>query len=167
MTDRAGTSRRFDRIDLKILQALQADGRMTNRDLANMVGLSPSACLARVKKLAAEGVITGYHAAIRTELFRPTMIVLVEITVKQHLIEVFDRFDDFLQGLPQVLEASRVSGTIDYFLKIMVSDIQEWRDIARQLLREEYGVEKMASHIVVVEAKLFSGYPVIEGPRPR
>lgn len=167
MTDRAGTPRRFDRIDLKILQALQADGRMTNRDLANMVGLSPSACLARVKKLEAEGVITGYHAAIRTELFRPTMIVLVEITVKQHLIEAFDRFDDFLQGLPQVLEASRVSGTIDYFLKIMVSDIQEWRDIARQLLREEYGIEKMASHIVVVEAKLFSGYPVIEGPRVR
>ena len=167
MTDRAGAPKRFDRIDLKILQALQADGRMTNRDLANMVGLSPSACLARVKKLEAEGVITGYHAAIRTELFRPTMIVLVEITVKQHLIEVFDRFDDFLQGLPQVLEASRVSGTIDYFLKIMVSDIQEWRDIARQLLREEYGIEKMASHIVVVEAKLFSGYPVIEGARSR
>jgi len=160
MSNRAPRSRTLDRMDLKILQALQADGRMTNRSLAKMVALSPSACLARVNKLEAEGVITGYHAAVRTELFQPTMFVFVEITVRRHLIEEFDRFDLALREMPQVLEAFRVSGAIDYLLKILVADIQEWRAIAQQLLREEFGVEMMASHIVVVDAKPFEGYPI-------
>ncbi len=150
----------LDKIDLKILQALQANGRITNRDLAKLVALSPSACLARVKKLESDKVITGYHAAVRTELFRPTMFVFVEITIKRHLIAEFDSFDEELRAMPQVIEAFRVSGAIDYLLKILVADIQEWRLIAQKLLKEELGVEKMASHIVVVEAKLFEGYPI-------
>jgi DNA-binding Lrp family transcriptional regulator len=160
MKSRTPRPRTLDRIDLKILQTLQADSRITNRDLARLVALSPSACLARVKKLEAEGIITGYHAAIRTELFRPTMFGFVEITVKRHLIAEFDRFDAELRQMPQVVEAFRVSGAIDYLLKILVADIQEWRAIAQMLLREEYGVEKMASHIVVADAKLFEGFPI-------
>lgn len=169
-TNESGRTRRprtLDRMDLKILQALQADSRVTNRSLAKIVALSPSACLARVKTLEAAGVITGYHAAVRTELFRPTMFVFVEITVRRHLIETFDRFDLALRAMPQVVEAYRVSGTIDYLLKIMVADIQEWREIAQTLLKQEYGVEKMASHIAVVEAKLFEGYPIfVDKPAP-
>jgi DNA-binding Lrp family transcriptional regulator len=152
--------RALDRIDLKILAALQADGRISNRDLAEAVALSPSACLARVNKLEEAGVITGYHAAVRTELFRPTMFVFVEITVKRHLMAAFDGFDSALQEIPQIVEAARVSGAVDYILKILVADIQEWRAVAELLLREDLGVEKMSSHIVVVEAKRFAGYPI-------
>lgn len=160
MNSKSRRSPSLDKIDLKILQALQADGRISNRDLAKLVALSPSACLARVKKLESQGVITGYHAAVRTELFRPTMFVFVEITIKRHLIGEFDSFDEALRALPQVVEAFRVTGAIDYLLKILVEDIQEWRLIAQKLLKEELGVEKMASHIVVVEAKPFEGYPI-------
>jgi Lrp/AsnC family leucine-responsive transcriptional regulator len=168
MAERQPRSRRdLDRIDLNILKALQDDGRISNRDLAEAVALSPSACLARVKKLEQAGVITGYHAAVRTELFRPTMFVFVEITVKRHLMEAFDRFDAALQEIPQIVEAARVSGAVDYILKILVADIQEWRAIAELLLREDLGVEKMSSHIVVVEAKRFQGYPITPAGRGR
>lgn len=156
--------RPLDRIDLKILAALQADGRISNRDLAEAVALSPSACLARVKRMEEAGVITGYHAAVRTELFRPTMFVFVEITVKRHLMAAFDGFDAALKDIPQIVEAARVSGAVDYILKILVADIQEWRAVAELLLREDLGVEKMSSHIVVVEAKRFEGYPITPAP---
>ena len=167
MAERQPRSRELDRIDLKILKALQDDGRISNRDLAEVVALSPSACLARVKKLEQAGVITGYHAAVRTELFRPTMFVYVEITVKRHLMESFERFDAALQEIPQIVEAARVSGAVDYILKILVADIQEWRAIAELLLREDLGVEKMSSHIVVVEAKRFQGYPITSAGKGR
>jgi DNA-binding Lrp family transcriptional regulator len=113
-----------------------------------------------VRRLEVEGVIAGYHAAVRPERFRPTLIVFVEITVGQHLTEAFDRFDQTLRETPQVVEAFRVSGPIDYLLKILVADIEEWRAVADRLMREEVGVEKMASHIVLAEAKPFEGYPI-------
>lgn len=168
MGERAPGYRPLDRIDLKILEALQADARVTNIDLARRVALSPSACLSRVRRLEAEGVIAGYHAAVRPGTFQPTLIVFVEITVRRHLTEAFDRFDQALRDMPQVVEAFRVSGAIDYLLKILVADIEEWRVIADRLMREEVGVEKMASHIVVAEAKPFAGYPIRAArPSPR
>jgi len=156
----AGSSFELDRIDLKILEALQSDGRITNRDLAEKVALSPSACLARVKQLETTGLITGYHASVDLELIRPAMVVYAQVTMQRHLIDWFDKFDAVLRSVPEVVEAARVSGPYDYILKIVVTDMREFRQLAAQLLTESNGVEKMVTHVLVQEAKPFSGYPL-------
>jgi Lrp/AsnC family leucine-responsive transcriptional regulator len=74
----------LDRTDLKILQALQSEGRITNQTLAARVALSPSACLARIRQLEATGVISGYHAHVALELVRPTLFLYAEISLKRH-----------------------------------------------------------------------------------
>jgi DNA-binding Lrp family transcriptional regulator len=150
----------LDRIDLKILEALQSDGRITNRDLAEKVALSPSACLARVKQLESVGLITGYHAILDLELIRPVMVVYAQVTMQRHLIDWFDKFDAVLRSVPEVVEAARVSGPFDYILKIVVTDMREFRQLAAELLTESNGVEKMVTHVLVQEAKRFSGYPL-------
>ena len=150
----------IDRIDLKILEALQEDGRVTNRQLAERIALSPSACLARVKQLEASGFITGYHATLVLELIRPIMVVYAQIAMQRHVIDGFAKFDDVLRGVPEVVEAARVSGPFDYLLKIVITDMREFRQLAAELLSERNGVERMVTSILVLEAKPFSGYPL-------
>lgn len=150
----------IDRIDLKILEALQEDGRVTNRQLAEKIALSPSACLARVKQLEASGFITGYHAALVLELIRPIMVVYAQIAMQRHVIDTFAKFDEVLRGVPEVVEAARVSGPFDYLLKIVITDMREWRQLAAELLNERNGVERMVTSILVQEAKPFTGYPL-------
>lgn len=157
----------LDKIDLKILQALQADGRMTNRTLSKQVALSPSACLARVNQLERSGIIAGYHASIDTERVRPTLLVLAEVMFGKHTEDLFAVFDAMIMSTPEVVEAYRVSGTVDYIIKFVVSDIQEWRDVAEKVLSADFKVEKMTSHIVVIEAKRFKGYPILVAEHQR
>jgi len=157
----------LDRIDLKILQALQEDGRMTNRDLAEKVALSPSACLARVKHLEAHGVIYGYRASLAVELIRPTIAVYAQIAIRRHNSDAFEKFDAVLDGLPEVVEAARVSGPFDYMMKIVVTDISEWQRLADILLHENNDVEKMVTHFLVNECKRFAGFPLAPAGRGR
>lgn len=152
--------RELDRIDIKILDALPDDGRLTNRCLAEQVSLSASACLARVKQLEAAGLISGYRASLALELIRPALVVFAEITMQRHVIDAFDRFDQVLRGVPEVVEAARVSGPFDYILKIVVSDMREFRQLAAELLNTSNGVERMVTHLLVHEAKPFTGYPL-------
>ena len=153
---------KLDRTDLRILEALQADGRISNLNLAKSVGLSPSACLSRVRGLEARGIITGYRAQVDVELVRPTMMVYAEITMKQHDLDAFGRFEAFMRGLPEVLEAYRVSGSIDYMIKVMVTDSRGWRDLALHLL-DEYNIDKVTTHIILVSSKPPSIEPLVSG----
>ena len=150
----------LDRADLRILDALQRDGRITNQRLAEIVHMSPSACLARVRSLERRGVITGYHARVAIESIRPTMMLFAEVTMKQHLAPGFDRFEAFLDGLPEVIEAHRVSGAFDYVMKIVVTDSREWRELALRLLGDEHGIEKIVTHIIMASAKEAAGPPL-------
>ena len=160
MKRQAARSLRLDRIDIKILQTLQANSRITNKQLAEKVALSPSACLARVKQLEGAGIITGYHAQIDAERVRPTLQMIAEIAVKQHRPEDLDAFDKALRKFPQVIEAARVSGPYDYVVRLIVADLREWRALADSILKLELGVEKMTTHVVVNEVKRFEGYPL-------
>ena len=150
----------LDRTDLKILEALQSDGRLTNQDLAARVSLSPSACLARVRNLEGAGLISGYHAHVNMELVRPTLTVLAELSLKRHNAAEFARFETFIRSIPEVVEAAQVSGEFDYLVKVVVSDVRSWRELAARLQEGEHGVEKVISHIVLKDAKPFSGFPL-------
>jgi DNA-binding Lrp family transcriptional regulator len=150
----------LDRTDLKILQTLQAEGRLSNQTLAARVSLSPSACLARVRQLETDGVIAGYHAHILIEEVRPTVIILAEIVLQRHNPQEFARFEAAIRKIPEIVEAAQVSGQFDYLLKVVVPDIKSWRDVAGRLQDSDAGVEKVFTHIVLKEAKAFSGFPL-------
>jgi len=150
----------LDRTDVRILQALQAEGRLTNQTLAARVALSPSACLARIRQLEAAGVICGYHAHVAMELVRPTLVILAEISLKRHNSNEFARFEATIRTIAEIVEAAQVSGQFDYLLKVVVPDIRAWRELAGRLQDGESGVEKVISHIVLKDAKAFAGYPL-------
>ncbi len=155
----------LDRIDLKILAFLQADGRITNQALADKVALSPSACLARVRRLETEGLILGYHARLDIERIRPTVTVYGEVTLKSHRPADLLKFEAALAEIPEVVEAAQVSGPFDYLIKVVSPDVRAWGELADYLLQEGLGVDKIASHILMKDAKPFRGAPVTASPR--
>ena len=155
----------LDRIDLKILAALQADGRITNQALADQVALSPSACLSRVRRLEREGFIQGYHARLDIERIRPTLTVYGEVTLKSHRPAELLAFEAALAAIPEVVEAAQVSGPFDYLIKAVCPDVRAWGELADRLLQEDLGVDKIASHILMKDAKPFTGAPVTAGQR--
>jgi Lrp/AsnC family leucine-responsive transcriptional regulator len=149
----------LDRIDRRILMLLQADGKLTNQALSEQVALSPSACLARVRRLERLGVIQGYHA--RLDPFRLAGLVLfAEITLKAHGVDALARFDAVIGRIPQIVEASHVSGEHDYLLKVVVADLTEWTLIREQLTSEEAGADRINTHVLLRKPKIFVGYPV-------
>jgi Lrp/AsnC family leucine-responsive transcriptional regulator len=151
---------RLDAIDIRILEALQADSTITYRALSARVALSASACVARVKAMEASGLITGYHAAIAVDRVRPALMMLAELFMRKHAIADLDRFDRFLVARPEVIEMMRVQGRADYIIKVLFSDMREWKNFAARVLKPENGVERMVSHLIIDEPKRFTGYPL-------
>jgi Lrp/AsnC family leucine-responsive transcriptional regulator len=152
------TLRAPDRTDLKILDVLQQDARITNQALAERVALSPSACLARVRALETRGLIRAYRAHVAVDRIRSVTVVLAQVTFKQHALDEFTEFDRRILQMPEVVEACRISGAYDYLLRVVVNDVHHWKDIARLLLGGDYGVEKIVSHFLMDEVKPFTGY---------
>ncbi|QUD88783.1 Lrp/AsnC family transcriptional regulator [Phenylobacterium montanum] len=146
--------------DLKILALLQAQGRISNQDLAGAVNLSPSAALQRVRRLEAAGLIRGYHAEIDVEQLRPVLTVFAEVTLTSHFPDDFARFEAELAAIPEVVAAHQISGAYDYLLEVTVSDINSWRQLADQLLGAELGVAKITTTVKMKTAKPFRGYPI-------
>ena len=152
----------LDRIDRKILANLQAEGRLTNQALAERVALSPSACLARVRRLEEAGVIQGYHARIDPFALDIGLVLFAEITLRAHTAEDHSRFVAETAKIPQIVESSHVSGAFDYLLKVVVADLPEWTAIQERLTAPEAGAERITTHVLLHKPKIFVGYPVRE-----
>jgi DNA-binding Lrp family transcriptional regulator len=153
---------KLDRVDLKLLDALQASGRISNQDLAAKVGLSPSACHSRVRRLEATRVLRGFYADVSLRDLGPHLEVCAEVTLSNHTPADFKRFEVAIARVPYVVRAYQVSGAFDYFLHLVCRDMQHYREINDALTAGRYGVEKVASHIVMANAKPFAGVPVSE-----
>lgn len=141
--------RKLDRIDLKILAQLQANGRMTNVDLAKAVGLSPSPCLLRVKQLEKAGYITGYGAHINLRMLGETVLVFTEVTLSDHRREDFARFEKAIYAVDEIVECHLVSGGYDYLLKFVTKGVVHYQSIIEGLLERQIGIEKYFSYIVI------------------
>jgi Lrp/AsnC family leucine-responsive transcriptional regulator len=150
----------IDRIDLKILRVLQRDGRITNAALADEVALSPSACLARVRRLEAQGIITGYRADIAVDRLRTALLIYGEVTLKRHLPEDFRSVETLFARDPRVLEAAEISGKSDYLVKVLVADMAEWRDLTAAWTSGPWQIERVSSSVAMHRTKGFSGYPL-------
>jgi DNA-binding Lrp family transcriptional regulator len=151
---------KLDRIDRRILAALQDDARLTNQALSERVALSPSACLARVKRLEAAGVIQGYHARLDPFALGAGLVLYADITLEGHTPAELARFEKAILAIPEVVEASHVTGSFDYILKIVVRDMREWTRIAESLAGSDLGVDRINSHVVMRKPKFFTAYPV-------
>lgn len=150
----------LDRIDRRILAQLQAEGRLTNQALSERVALSPSACLARVRRLEKAGVIQGYHARLDPFVLDVGLVLFAEVTLKGHSSEELAGFDAAVDQIPQIVEASHVSGAYDYLLKVVVKDLAEWTRIGEQLTSEGVGGDRINTHVLLRKPKIFVGYPV-------
>ncbi len=150
---------KLDKIDLKIIEALQADGRLTKQKLAEAVSLSPSACIERLKRLEKEGFIRGYHADIAMEKLVPYSAVLVEITLKNHRGEDFRRFESAIADIPEIVECYAVGGGIDYIVKFVARSIEDYQKQIDWLLDSDVGIDRYFSYFITKQAKK-TPYPV-------
>lgn len=151
---------KLDRIDIKILYELQKNGRITNVELAELVHLSPSPCLMRVKKLQSEGYIDGYSAQINTAKLGQTITVFTEITLKNHRQIDFARFLSTVEKIDSVIECHLVSGGYDYLIKFVTSGIAEYQEIMERLIDTDVGIDRYFSYVVLKSPIVKSHLPL-------
>ncbi|MDK2759974.1 MAG: winged helix-turn-helix transcriptional regulator [Sphingopyxis sp.] len=151
---------KLDRIDLKILAQLQKSGRMTNIELADAVGLSPSPCLTRVKRLEKSGFITGYNAQINLAKLGEVLVVFTEVTLTEHRSGDFSRFESKIRKLDEIVECHLVSGGYDYLLKFVTRGVSHYQSIIEGMLEGDYGIEKYFSYVVIKSPFVKHHYPI-------
>ena len=154
------TGTKLDPINLRILEELQDHARITNQDLAERVALSPSACLARVRKLEIDGVIHRYLADLALEKMDRLLEALIEVTLENHSSSEMARFLKAVEEHPHMVSCYRVSGHYDYLLHVVVKDMPHLRQLADSLLSGDLGVSKIATIPILDRTKAFSGYPL-------
>ena len=150
----------LDRIDVKILQLLQANGRITNTELADKVGLSATPCSERVKTLERLGYIESYGAKLNPRLLQLELLVFVEINLIRTSPDVFEEFSQAIVALPQVLECHLVSGNFDYLIKARVANMASYRQLLGETLLTLPGVSGSRTYVVMEEVKEAQTIPV-------
>jgi DNA-binding Lrp family transcriptional regulator len=151
---------KLDKIDIRILSELQKNGRITNVELADLVHLSPSPCLMRVKRLQAEGYITGYSAQINIAKLGQSLTIFTEITLRNHRQTDFARFIAAVEKLDSVIECHLVSGGYDYLVKFMTGGISEYQAIMERLIEMEIGIDKYFSFVILKSPIVKSHLPL-------
>ena len=147
------TATAIDRIDLKILNVLQQDGRVSNLKLAESVALSPTAVLARVQRLSRDGFILGYEAQLNPAKLGADLMVFVEVLLDRTTPNVFDAFNAAVQVRPEIMECHMVAGGFDYLLKTRMADMNAYRAFAGTVLWQLPGVRETRTYAVMEEVK--------------
>jgi Lrp/AsnC family transcriptional regulator, leucine-responsive regulatory protein len=153
MTAFNSTTDDLDKIDLKILNALQQDGRISNLKLAELVALSPTAVLARTQRLQRDGYILGYEARLNPAKLGRGLTVFVEVLLERTTPQVFEQFKAAAQARPEIMECHMVAGGFDYLLKTRVRDMAAYREFAGSALWQLPGVRETRTYAVMEEVK--------------
>jgi Lrp/AsnC family transcriptional regulator, leucine-responsive regulatory protein len=143
----------IDKIDRKILQVLQQDGRISNLRLAETIGLSATAVLARTQRLQREGIILGYEARLNPAKLGRGMAVFVEVLLDRTTPNVFDAFKAAVQAHDEIMECHLVAGGFDYLIKLRVQDMAAYRHFAGRVLWQLPGVRETRTYAVMEEVK--------------
>jgi Lrp/AsnC family leucine-responsive transcriptional regulator len=154
------TTHDLDRIDLRILNVLQADGRIANLKLAEAVALSPTAVLARTQRLQRDGYILGYEARLNPLKLGRGMMVFVEVLLDRTTPNVFNEFKAAVQVRDEIMECHMVAGGFDYLLKTRMADMAAYRDFAGSVLWQLPGVRETRTYAVMEEVKNSSRLPL-------
>ena len=140
----------LDRYDRKILQLLQTDGRISNQDLADRIGLSPSPCLRRLRALEESGLIVGYRALVDAKALGLSLTALIHISMDQHTPERFNRFEAAIAKIPEVMECLLITGqAADYQLKVVVKDMDAYQELLLNRITRIPGVTGVHSSFVL------------------
>jgi Lrp/AsnC family leucine-responsive transcriptional regulator len=140
----------LDRYDRRILEELQRDGRISNQELAERIGLSPSPCLRRVKALEESGLITGYRAMLDAKRLGLSLMALIHISMDRHTPERFANFEERVAALPEVLECLLVTGQdADYQLKVVVRDMDAFQALLLEKITRIEGVSGVHSSFIL------------------
>lgn len=151
---------KLDAIDLRILDAIQRDGRITKLALAEKAGLSPTPCWMRLRKLEKAGIISGYHAHVALRRVAPVASVMVELTLANHRQADFDRFERAVRDIPEIVCCWSVGGGVDYILKIVTADIDAYQRLIDMLLDRELCIARYFTYIVTKTVKEEAVLPV-------
>ena len=150
----------IDRIDRNILVELQKNARLSNVELSKRVGLSPTPCLERVKRLEKENYIKGYQAILNPEKLEAALLVLVEITLTKTSPDVFDDFSKAVHELDVIQECHLVSGDFDFLLKTRVADMAAYRELLGDTLLRLPSVSESRTYVVMEEVKSTNYIPI-------
>ena len=156
----SAASNELDRLDRKILTVLQQDGRIATVELADRVGLSPTATTERVKRLTRDGFIVGYGAKLDPVKLGLSLLVFIELTLDRTTTDVFEKFDAAVRRAPEVLECHLVAGGFDYLLKTRVPDMAHYRRFLGEVLLTLPGVRATHTYAVMEEIKTSGALPL-------
>ena len=149
-----------DRIDLKILDLLQRNGRMSVTEVGEQVGLSTSPCSERIKRLERQGLITGYHARVDPAQLGKPLLVFIEITLSQKSPQIFETVRREVGLMPEVLECHLVSGSFDYLVKARLRAMTDYRVLLGNILNKIPVPAQSNSYVVMEEVKESSVLPL-------
>lgn len=140
----------LDNYDRRILEELQQDGRITNQELADRIGLSPSPCLRRVRALEEARIISGYRALVDAKRLGLHLMALLSISMDRHTPERFEHFESEIAAMPEVLECLLITGReADYQLKVIVRDMDHYQDLLLRRITRIEGVSGVHSSFVL------------------
>lgn len=152
---------KLDRYDRRILELLQQEGRISNQQLAERIGLSQSPCLRRVRALEEAGLITGYRAMLDAEKLGLTLLALIHISMDRHTPERFANFDAEVNALPEVLECLLITGQeADYQLKVIVRDMDAYQSLLLNKITRIKGVTGVHSSFVLRQVVTRTALPL-------
>jgi Lrp/AsnC family transcriptional regulator, leucine-responsive regulatory protein len=150
----------MDKVDARILRTLQQDGRISNLRLAELVHLSPTAVLERVKRLTRDGYILGYAARLNPDKLGAGMLVFVEVVLDRTTPDVMNAFKAAVQARPEILECHLVAGGFDYLIKIRVADMAAYRGLLGSVVWALPGVRETHTYAVMEEVKDTTALPI-------
>ena len=150
----------LDSIDRRLLAELQAEGRVTNVDLARRVGLTAPPCLRRVRSLEEDGVIKGYHAELDASRLGFTITVFAMVSLKSQAEEDLRAFENHIKALPEVRECHMLNGEIDFILKIVSKDLQSFQEFLTSKLTPAPNVASVKTSLTIRTAKNEPGVPL-------
>ena len=150
----------LDRIDREILALLQADGRMTNVDLAERVGLTAPPCLRRVRALEEAGMIRGYHADLDADRLGYPITVFAMVSLRSQAEQDLAAFEEHVAAIPEVRECYMLNGEIDFILKIVAGDLSAFQTILTTRLTAAPNVAGVKTSLTIRTAKVVPGVPV-------
>lgn len=151
---------KLDAIDRRILNVLQRDGRVQNIELAKAVGLSPSPCLRRVRLLEEGGVIERYVAVLNAAQVGKALTVFARVWLKGQDVDTVDHFTAAVKQLPEVVECHLMAGDCDFLLRIVATDLDDYRQFQIKYLTRIKGVQSVKTEIPMQKIKLTSELPV-------
>ena len=151
----------IDRYDRRILDELQRDGRISNQELAERIGLSPAPCLRRVRALERSGLIAGYRALLDARQLGLSLMALIHISMDRHTPERFANFDRMVAELPEVMECLLITGQdADYQLKVVVRDMDAFQALLLERITRIEGVSGVHSSFVLRRVVDKTAYPL-------